>query len=41
MSNNAVKILAALAVGVAIARILRSPKVCLCAGPLCACWYRR
>jgi hypothetical protein len=36
-----VKFLAILAGVAAIARIAQSPKVCVCAGPFCACGYRR
>lgn len=38
---NLLKFVAVLAGVFTIARIAQSPKVCVCAGPFCACGYRR
>lgn len=39
--SNFLKLVAVIAGVVTIARIAKSPKVCVCAGPFCACGYRR
>ncbi len=39
--TNLIKLLAVLAGVIAVARVATAPKVCFCAGPLCACNYRR
>lgn len=35
------KLVGILAGVIAVVRIAQSPKVCVCAGPLCACGYPR
>lgn len=39
--NALLKIVGVLAGIVLIARIAQAPKVCVCAGPFCACGYPR
>ncbi len=41
MLSKLLKFVALVAGVMTIARIAQSPKVCVCAGPLCACGYRR
>lgn len=39
--NQFLKLLAIIAGAMTIARIAQANKVCLCAGPICACGYKR